>query len=90
MITSEQIDQTGGKLTALLDFMERERVAISILDATLSVLKAAVITAAAGKTNDEDFDNVLKEAGRIVDFRFAELQAHITAGTVSAPAEQLN
>ena len=90
MTLSEQNQRVANRLHALLDFMERERVAISILDATLSVLKAAVITAPAGKTNDEDFDNVLKEAGRIVDFRFAELQAHIAAGTVSAPAEQLN
>ena len=90
MTLNEQNQRVANKLHALLDFMERERVAISILDATHSILKAAVITAPAGKTSDEDFDNVLKEAGRIVDFRFAELQAHITAGTVSTPAEQLN
>ena len=90
MTLSEQNQRVANRLHALLDFMERERVAISILDATHSILKAAVITAPAGKTSDEDFNNVLKEAGRIVDFRFAELQAHITAGTVSAPAEQLN
>ena len=90
MTLSEQNQRVANRLHALLDFMERERVAISILDATHSILKAAVITAPAGKTSDEDFNNVLKEAGRIVDFRFAELQAHITAGTVSTPAEQLN
>ena len=90
MTLSEQNQRVANRLHALLDFMERERVAISILDAAHSILKAAIITAPAGKTNDEDFDNVLKEAKRIVDFKLAELQKHFAAGTVSAPAEQLN